>query len=133
VAQGFNAAWDAHVLELRKYLREVLKGRPSTINPFYVQQRLDWAAEDIISLWNSHLISAPDQVTFNLKREGSNEDRSRAAFFQLMTHFFQKHCALKLPEEVAVLTEVAIPGKEIHGDDVTNALKQRRSKRPPSA
>jgi hypothetical protein len=132
-AQGFNAAWDAHVRELRKYLRRVLKGAPSKINPFYVWQRLDWAAEDILSLWHSYNLGASNQVTFNLNRQGSNEDRARNAFVELAIEFFRKHTGRETLEKevltgITVLTEIAIPGKEPDPETIARSERRKRTK-----
>jgi hypothetical protein len=126
---GFNAEWEAHVPKLRKHLREVLKGSPSTINPFYVWRQLAWAAQDVLLLWD-HYLGGSDQVTFNLKREGSNQDRSRAAFEVLMSDFFQKHSKrkFKLHEVVGVLSEIAIPGRRVDRDNVVGRQRRRRPK-----
>jgi hypothetical protein len=128
-ARGFNAEWADFLPTLKKRLSRELSSPPLPL-AVDVAVALELAATEVRMIHN-HYFGHSDQVQFPLKREGSNEDRSRAAFYRLMTSFFSKHCSLKLPEEVAMLAEVAILGKEIHADDVIDALKSRRSKGSP--
>jgi hypothetical protein len=129
-ARGFNAEWSEFLPTLKKRLNRKLSSSPPPL-AVDVAVALELAAAEVRMIHDCYF-GHSDQVPFPLKREGSNEDRSRAAFYKLMTDFFQKHCSLKLPEEVAVLAEVAIPGKEVHADNVTNVLKPRRPKQSPS-
>jgi hypothetical protein len=127
--RGFNAEWAEFLPTLKKRLNRELSSPPLPL-AVDVAVALERAAAEVRMI-HDHYFGHSKFAPFPLKREGSNDDRSRAAFYKLMTDFFRKHCSLKLPEEVAVLAEVAIPGKEIQADDVTNALKPRRSKRSP--
>jgi hypothetical protein len=128
--RGFTAEWSEFLPALKKRLNRELSSPPLPL-AVNVAVALELAAAEVRMIHDCYF-GHGNQVQFPLKREGSNEERSRAAFYKLMTEFFQRHCSLKLPEEVAMLAEVAIPGKEIQADDVTNALKSRRSKQSPS-
>jgi hypothetical protein len=128
--RGFNAEWADFLPALKERLRYELSGSPLPL-AVDVAAALEQAASDVRRLHDFYF-GHGNQVQFPLKRQGSNDDLARVAFYKLMTDYFQKHCSLKLPEEVAVLAEIAIPGKELDANDVTNALKPRRSKRSPS-
>jgi hypothetical protein len=69
------------------------------------------------------------KVIFPLMAQGTTTDRERDVFERLMGDFFQKHTKRKLTldEVVAVLSEIAFPGKPV---DPANILARRRRRRP---
>jgi hypothetical protein len=121
---GFND-WFA---DLRKRIAKRLSAPRASTSPIEIAEFLEDAAGEVRDLHRRYF-GFSDQVTFRLKRQGSNDDRSRAAFYVLMSAYFQKHCGGKHYAEIAVLAEIAFPGKEVDEDDVIDALKVRTSKR----
>jgi hypothetical protein len=122
--RGFNNEF----ADLRKRIAERLSASQAASSPIEIAAFLEDAAGEVRMLHRTYFGSSY-QVTFPLKREGSNDGRSRAAFYALMSGYFKKHCGGKHYAEIAVLAEIAFPGKEVDEDDVIDALKVRTSKR----
>jgi hypothetical protein len=124
-AQGFNNEWAAFLPDLKKRITKRLAGSPSGIMPIDAAEFLENAAHEIRILHQSYF-GFSDQTNFGLRRQGSNEDRSRNAFYEIMRDVLQKHCGTPLYDVIASLSMVSFPGKEVDRDDVIDALKDRK-------
>jgi hypothetical protein len=125
LSPSFKDAWGARVSDLRKDLREVLKGSPG---PIYVFQQLERATNGVQLMLEGLYLDLGD-LPFDLSRQGSNDDRARDAFQELMSGFFQEHTGrkrLKLHDGVAVLTDIAIPIRGKSADPGSAARRQSR-------
>jgi hypothetical protein len=126
---GFNEQWAELLPDLKKRVVRRLSGTPLAIK---VVAFLEDAAREVSQLHRSYF-GFPDQVNFKLLRQGSNDDRSRNAFIKLMAIYLQKHCGGTLPDVIAVLAEIAFPGKDVTRENVIDALKVLTSKNPRPA
>jgi hypothetical protein len=124
---GFNAEWLEFLPILKKRIIRQL-GFPSALPPTKAAEILEDAAREIRTLHQSYF-GFSDQVEFGLSRESSN--RSRTAFYRIIRDFLQKHCGENLDYVVAVLSEIAFPGKEIDAENVRDALRSKKTKPPP--
>lgn len=132
IVGGFNNEWKKFLPYLRKRLAMQLSGSPSALRAIEVAEILEDAARETRRVHRYHF-GFSDQVEFDLKREGSNEDRSRVAFFGLMRDFLQRHCGERLYDVIAFLAEIAFDGgKEIDAEHVRDALRKRSKKTKPS-
>jgi uncharacterized protein YhfF len=126
--KSFNVELAEMLRTLKRELPKQLSGPPASIDAIAVAEFLEDAAHQIRIL---HLrLDHSDQVSFPLIRQGSNDDRAHAAFEELMGEFFQKHNKrkLKLQEAVAVLSEIAIPGKAVDPESIIRRQSRRRQK-----
>jgi hypothetical protein len=71
-----------------------------------------------------------------VSRKDQKGSRVRKIFAQQVSDFLHKHCGVWLDEEVATLTEIAFPGRELHADDIranrrpTKTSERSRRKAP---
>jgi hypothetical protein len=124
---GFYADSDALVSRLKEWLvRELLRVPESSVDLPELALRLEWAAADIRML----LGDFPDGVSFPSSDRSSNEDRARDIFQARMGEFFSKHTErkLKLWDVVAVLSEIAIPGKPVDPNSMVRRQRRRRKR-----
>jgi hypothetical protein len=122
-APGFKDEWQVFLPALKKQIAQI----PVTTGPLDVADMLEAAARDVRDLHRFYF-GFSDQVTFPLSREGSNDDRKRRVFWELLAGYFTKKCGGKLQPTVAVLSEVAFPDqrKATDATDVRDWLKRRK-------
>ena len=70
---------------------------------------LEDAARGCIRDLHGFYFGFSDQVQFDLSRQGSNDDRARSAFFQIMSEYFQERCGGKLYYVIAALSGDRVP------------------------
>jgi hypothetical protein len=116
---GFNKQWESYLPELKQRLSKVSKRLP----PFEVLCVLQAAAsdtQDLLGFYFGHGGLAP----FEPSQKDQNGVRVRKLFVQMIHNYLRHHCGPhNLNEEIAVLTEIAFPGRELHESDVINWLK----------
>jgi hypothetical protein len=123
---GFNAEWAELLVELKKRITD--RFSRSTISPTKAVETLEDAA-DQISMLHDLYFAHSDQVKFSLSRKGKAGNRSRVAFYRLMSGYLQKQCRGQLYHVIAFTAEIAFDVKEIDVDSVRYAL--RRAKETP--
>jgi hypothetical protein len=118
---GFNAEWREFLPALKKRITRKLG---PAIAPIKAAEVLEVAAHEIRILHQSYF-GFSDQVNFGLRRQGSNEDRSCNAFYEIMRDVLQEHCGTPLYEVIAFTAEIAFDIEEIDPDRVRYVLRQR--------
>jgi hypothetical protein len=124
---GFRQEWSTLLAAIKKQVRQELLTATPNGSPVQLAIALESAARDARMLHSLYL-DRGNQVA--VTRQGSNLDRTRKAFMQIMSEYFKKYCGAQLRAETAALTEIAFPGKEIDLDNVRDALRLRGRGRP---
>jgi hypothetical protein len=116
---GFYRKWESYVPKLKKQLSKVGKQLP----PFEVLDILEAAAfEARTLLW--FCFGHGELAAFEPSQKDQNGTRVRKLFAQVIHNYLRLHCGQhNLNEEIAALTEIAFPGRELDESDVINWLK----------
>jgi hypothetical protein len=130
--------WSDELRIIKNKLASELSKPPSKIDPMDVAKILEDTAKDarvLYSLYHdfSDHLGLPGNNKFEMSRKDQSGTRVRKLFMQILGDFLTTRLGRPFDEPVAVLTEIAFPGKPLDRDEVIAArkptTKARRSRR----
>lgn len=133
-----SRGWAGSLSDLKNRIIAELSKPPSALSPLSMAKILDRAADEARELNDRHFdfsdhLGLPGRPRFALSRKDQGGTRVRKLFMQILGEFFTARPGRLFDDEVAVLTEIAFPGRVLDRDEVTAARKpttmaQRRGK-----
>lgn len=127
--KGRTRGWADELRDVKAQISRRLSLPPSAIDPADVADFLESCAHQVRDyqlLFNlSDHGGLRDRPKFQLSQKDQAGTRVRLLFMQIMGDYFFSTTGKWMDEQVAALTEIAFPGKELDRDDASTARKPR--------